>query len=253
MFAASTLTGYIDQEPGVLVKNYRVSRHAQIERYLNPATIAYVDAAIAALPRTAGQPARAAARDHFLFVAFVTTGARLSEIAKATMGAVQRDEEGRWWIQVTGKGDKARRLPVCSEMLACYQVYRTTFELSALTHQRDPTPLVLSVRRRRPTGIGPEATANAITALFAQAADLAKADENLNAEGDLREPSAHWLRHEMLTALVNNSGGDLKAAQDHAGHENIATTGNYLHKSDQDRHDAVLDVMNRVRNIGSDA
>lgn len=251
--AFAKATGYIDQEPGVLVKNHRVSRHAQIERYLGPATIAYVDAAIAALPRSAGQQARAAARDHFLFVAFVTTGARLSEIAKAKMGAVQRDDDGRWWIQVTGKGDKTRRLPVCSEMLACYQAYRTTFDLPAFTHQRDQVPLVLSVRRRRPTSIGPEATANAITALFAQAADLAKADDNLNAEGDLREASAHWLRHEMLTALVNNSGGDLKAAQDHAGHENIATTGNYLHKSDIDRHDAVLHVMDRVRHIRSDA
>lgn len=39
----------------------------------------------------------------------------------------------------------------------------------------------------------------------------------------MREASAHWLRHEMLTALANNNGGDRKAAQDHAGHENIAT------------------------------
>ncbi len=63
----------------------------------------------------------------------------------------------------------------------------------------------------------------------------------------MREASAHWLRHEMLTALVNNSGGDLKVAQDHAGHENIATTGNYLHKTDVNRHDAVLKMMSRVR------
>ncbi|PIL41869.1 hypothetical protein CR105_27430 [Massilia eurypsychrophila] len=66
-----------------------------------------------------------------------------------------------------------------------------------------------------------EATANAITGLFARAADLAKLDDKLDAEGDLREASAHWLRHEMLTALVNHTG-DLKIGQDHAGHENIA-------------------------------
>lgn len=245
--AFAKASGYIDREPGALVKNFRVSRHAQVERYLGPATIAYVDAAIAALPRDPGQQARTAARDHFLFVAFITTGARLSEIANATMGAIQRDDDGRWWLQVMGKGQKPRRLPACSELVDCYREYRIAFDLPALTHQRDPMPLVLSVRRRQPTGISAEATANAITALFAAAADLARSDGNLNAEGDLREASAHWLRHEMLTALVNNTGGDLKAAQDHAGHENIATTGNYLHKSDQDRHDAVIGVMNKIR------
>jgi integrase/recombinase XerD len=239
-------TGYIDLEPGVLVKNFRVPRHARVERYLGPSTIAYVDAAIAALPRDPAQQARAAARDHFLFVAFVTTGARLSEISKALMGAVRLDPDGRWWLEVTGKGEKTRRLPVCSELLACYQAYREAFALPPTTHRRDDTPLVLSVRRRSPTGIGAEATANAITALFAQAADLAKIDGNLNAEGDLREASAHWLRHEMITALVNHTG-DLKIGQDHAGHENVATTGGYLHRSDHDRHDAVLDVMRKSR------
>ncbi|MBC7622570.1 MAG: hypothetical protein H7232_04200 [Aeromicrobium sp.] len=55
----------------------------------------------------------------------------------------------------------------------------------------------------------------------------------------------------MLTALVNNSGGDLKVAKDHAGHVSIETTGNYLHKSANDRHDAVLDVMNNLRGSGT--
>jgi integrase/recombinase XerD len=244
-------TGYLDREPGVLVKNFSVSRNARVERYLGPATIGYVDAAIAALPRAPGPEARSAARDHFLFVAFVTTGARLSEIAQASMGAVGRDQDGRWWLEVTGKGGKARRLPVCDEMLACYRTYREAFGLPPTTHRRDATPLVMSMRRRQPTAISSEATANAITGLFAKAADLAIADGNVDAEGDLREASAHWLRHEMLTSLVNHTG-DLKLGQDHAGHENIATTGGYLHRADADRHDAVLEVMNKSRGSAHD-
>ncbi|MFC0134257.1 hypothetical protein ACFFN4_17295, partial [Massilia eurypsychrophila] len=148
-------TGYLEREPGVLVKNLRVPRHARVERYLGPATIAYVDAAIAALPRAPGQETRSAARDHFLFVAFVTTGARLSEIAQATMGAVQLDADGRWWLNVIGKGDKPRRLPVCEEMLTCYQAYRQAFGLLPTTHRHDTDPLVMSVRRRSPTAIVP--------------------------------------------------------------------------------------------------
>ena len=48
------------------------------------------------------------------------------------------------------------------------------------------------------------------------------------------------------TTIVNHTD-DLKLSRDHAGHENIATTGRYLHRADVDRHDAVLDVMNQRR------
>lgn len=245
LLAFAVTVGYLDREPGTLVRNFSVRRDAAVERYLGPATIAYVDAAIAALPRAPGQDARTAARDQFLFVAFVTTGARLSEIARATMGAVQLGE-GRWWLAVVGKGSKPRRLPVCAELLECYQAYREAFDLAATTHKHDTMPLVLSLRRRSPTGIGAEATANVITGLFAQAADLAKADRNLDAHGDLLEASAHWLRHEMLTAIVNHTG-DLKMGQNHAGHSDIATTGGYVHSPDIARHDAVLDLMKKRR------
>lgn len=239
-------TGYLDREPGALVKNFRGERHAAVERYLGPSTIAFVDAAIAALPRAPGQEARAAARDHFLFVAFVTTGARLSEIAHATMGSFQLDEDGRWWLEVTGKGGKSRRLPVGAELLDCFTAYRVAFGLPSTTHRRDNMPLVLSVRRRQHAGIGPEATANAITGLFAKAAEIAGVEGKPDAQADLREASAHWLRHEMLTALVNHTG-DLKLGQDHAGHNSIATTGGYLHRADTERHDAVVDLLNKRR------
>lgn len=245
LLAFAVTVGYLDREPGALVRNLSVRRDAAVERYLGSATIAYVDAAIAALPRAPGQQTRSAARDQFLFVAFVTTGARLSEIARATMGAVHLDE-GRWWLWVVGKGSKPRRLPVCAELLDCYQAYRKAFGLAAPTHKHDAMPLVLSLRRSALTGVKAEATANVITGLFAQAAVLAKADGNLDAHGDLLEASAHWLRHEMLTAIVNHTG-DLKMGQNHAGHADIATTGGYVHSQDVARHDAVVDLMKKWR------
>lgn len=241
-------TGYIDLEPGALVKNFRVPRHARVERYLGPRTLAYVDAAIAALPRDPGLQARSAARDHFLYIAFVTTGARLSEISQGVMGNMYNDDDERWWLEVTGKGNKKRRLPVCDELLGCYMAYRAAYGLTPTTHRRDQVPLVLSVRRRSPTGVGNEATANAVTNLFQKASVLAHANGNRNAEGDLQEASAHWLRHEMLTTIVNHSG-DLKMGQAHAGHESIATTGGYLHRDDIDRHDAVLAAVKKQRSL----
>lgn len=238
-------TGYLEIEPGKIVKNHTVVRTAAVERYLGPATITYVDAAVAALPRTTEIEKRRAARDRFVFVAFVTTGARLSEIAEAKMGAIHL-HDNRWWLRVTGKGNKERLLPVCGELLECYREYRMLFELPASTYKDDPDPMVLSVRRKAISGIGAEATANIITRLFGLAADLAKQDNNIDACNDLSTASAHWLRHEMITAIVNYTG-DIKMGQELAGHNDIATTGGYLHSLANDRHNAVLALMKKRR------
>jgi site-specific recombinase XerD len=55
----------------------------------------------------------------------------------------------------------------------------------------------------------------------------------------LRQASAHWLRHSMLTNHANN-GVQLKTLQETAGHASIATTAAYLHKTDNQRHDELL-------------
>jgi site-specific recombinase XerD len=60
-----------------------------------------------------------------------------------------------------------------------------------------------------------------------------------DAAATLRQASAHWLRHSMLTNHANN-GVQLKTLQDTAGHANIATTANYLHKTDNERYDEIV-------------
>jgi site-specific recombinase XerD len=59
----------------------------------------------------------------------------------------------------------------------------------------------------------------------------------------LRQASAHWLRHSMLTNHANN-GVQLKTLQDTAGHANIATTAAYLHKTDNERYDEIIASVN---------
>ena len=50
----------------------------------------------------------------------------------------------------------------------------------------------------------------------------------------LRQASAHWLRHSMLTNHANN-GVQLKTLQD---------TAAYLHKTDNERHDEIIASVN---------
>nr|GFD57613.1 hypothetical protein [Tanacetum cinerariifolium] len=79
-----------------------------------------------------------------------------------------------------------------------------------------------------------EAASEAIKAIFADAARAADAQGDGDTAATLRQASAHWLRHSMLTNHANN-GVQLKTLQDTAGHANIATTAAYLHKTDNER------------------
>lgn len=75
--------------------------------------------------------------------------------------------------------------------------------------------------------------------MFGEAARVAAAAGDTDTADVLRQASAHWLRHSMLTNHANN-GVQLKTLQDTAGHANIATTAAYLQQSDEDRHDEII-------------
>ena len=235
----ATNAGYLRRNAGSLVKNIKTPRQARVTRYLSVPAIDWVYAALDALPATTPAARKAKARERFLFVAYLTTGARLSELVSATMGAVYTEGDGRWWLDVIGKGEKPRRLPVAPEMLAAYRDYRHAYGLTPATARDDATALVLNTRGREPVAVTDEAAANAVKALFAAAADLAHAQGDRDAAAALRAASAHWLRHTMLTTHANN-GVALKTLQDTAGHASLSTTATYLHKSDKERHDELM-------------
>jgi integrase/recombinase XerD len=231
--------GYLRRNAGSLVKNIRTSRDARVTRYLSVMAIDFIYAAIDALSGTTPAASKARARERFLFLAYITTGARLSEIVAATMGAIYSEGDGRWWIDVIGKGSKPRRLPVSAEMLAAFRAYRHAWALPPATARDDATPLVLNTRGRQLAAITDAASAKAIKALFAAAAALADGDGDADSAAALRHASAHWLRHTMLTTHANN-GVALKTLQDTAGHASLSTTATYLHKSDKERHDELI-------------
>ena len=105
----------------------------------------------------------------------IHTGARLNEIVSANMGAFYTEGNGRWWLDVLGKGNKPRRLPVPPEMLSAYRQYRAAFGLLPHTIRTDTTPLVLSSRGDALVRITDEAASDALKAIFAAAAGAADA------------------------------------------------------------------------------
>lgn len=241
----ATNTGYLQRNAGVLVKNLKTSRDARVTRYLSVSAIDFVYAAIVALPARTSAARKAQARAQFLFLAYITTGARLSEIVTATMGAIYTEGDGRWWIDVIGKGAKPRRLPVSPALRDAFCRYRAVYGLALGAVRADLTPLVLSTRAGPPASVTDQAASKVIKRAFALAAARADTAGDPDAAASLREASTHWLRHTMLTTHANN-GVALKTLQDTAGHVSLATTSTYLHKSDKERHDELMASLGDV-------
>jgi site-specific recombinase XerD len=239
LLAFAEHTGYLRRSPAALVKNVRAPAASRITRYLSQDAIALALAAVVGRPADNPAAVRRRARDRFLLLAYAHTGARLSEIVGATMGAVYVEGRGRWWLDVVGKGNKPRRLPVPDAMLAALRAYREAYGLPPQAARTDRTPLVLSSRSRVLSRITVVASSVAVQAVFASAATLPDARGAADLAATLRHASTHWLRHSMLTNLAN-SGVQLKTLQDTAGHANIATTAAYLHKSDNERYDEII-------------
>ena len=244
-------TGYLQRNPGALVKNVRATRQARVTRYLDAAAIAQVHAALDGLSQATLPARRAHARHRFLFLAYLSTGARLSELTGATMGAIYTEGDRRWWLDVLGKGNQPRRLPVSPTLLDAFYRYRAAFGLPARTIREDPLPLVLASRGIALIGVTDEAVSKTLKLLFAAAAQRALAAGDIDCATRLRNASTHWLRHTMLTTQANNNVS-LKVLQDTAGHASLATTAIYLHKSDQERHDAIMESLGEPR-VGSAA
>lgn len=239
LLAYAEQTGYLRRNPARLVRNVRAPHASRITRYLSPHAIALALGAVEARGADSEAALRQRERDRFLLIAFAQTGARLNEIVGAPMGAIYSEGDGRWWLDVMGKGAKPRRLPVPPAMLAAYRDYRRAYGLPEQTGRADRMPLVLSSRSKEFVRVTDEAASEALKAVFQAAADQAAAQGDGDSASALRQASTHWLRHSMLTNHANN-GVQLKTLQDTAGHANIATTAAYLHKQDHERHDELV-------------
>jgi site-specific recombinase XerD len=243
MFSWATEARYLSANPAALLGKMKTPHESRVSRYLSKEAIDLVFATVQAIEAKTPSARMRKARDQFLIVAYYMTGARLAELVAADMGAVYQ-EDGRWWLDVIGKGAKPRRLPVSQKLLTAFEEYRVAYGLLPRTVRDDKTPLVLTSRGgllRATEG----AVSNAVTGVLEAAARLADSRGDEETAASLRKASTHWLRHSVFTHLANN-GVPLTTVQATAGHAKLSTTGLYLHKDDQERHDEILSTLNRL-------
>lgn len=261
LFSWLVQAGYLAGNPLALTRQRRANSAPRVVRFLEEDLWAQVKATIQTMPAVTTRELATQARARWLFSLQFLCGLRISEVVGNTMGCFfcRTDKTGasRWWLEITGKGDKTRLVPATSELMVELTRYRRTLGLTALPTEHEPMPLLMPVWWYAPLGKhpgaleAPEALTRAavhqvVKAVFEQAAQsLESQDPNLAPRAQrLRAASAHWLRHTAGSRMADQHV-DLRHVRDTLGHASINTTNIYLHAEDDRRHQAI-EVAHRV-------
>lgn len=136
-------------------------------------------------------------------------GLRVSELINLKLSDLYFDED---FIQVTGKGNKQRFVPISGINQKYIDIYRKEIRVH-LPIQREYEDIVFLNRR------GKQLTRAMIFTIVKQLAEKVGLQKNI---------SPHTFRHSFATHLLEN-GADLRAIQQMLGHERITTTEVYMH------------------------
>lgn len=147
-------------------------------------------------------------RDHAIAELMYSCGLRLAELVSANISDVDLRDR---LITVTGKGNKARRLPIGQHAMSALRTWLDCRPLGQETLM-ESAPLFVSRR-------GDRISARSVQSRLKTLAARAGLPGNLH---------PHMLRHSFASHLLESSG-DLRAVQELLGHANISTTQIYTH------------------------
>jgi integrase/recombinase XerD len=148
--------------------------------------------------------------------------------------------ETGWYISVLGKGNKFRNVVFTDVVRTALDRYRTFNQgLAPFFKVPDDAPLILRLGgyqdSRKKAGsedlLRSALSESALYAIVEEALAIAANELRQTYPEDaslLDQATPHWFRHSFATNSLD-AGIDIKVLQDQLGHENIATTAEYLH------------------------
>ncbi|SDH26287.1 Site-specific recombinase XerD [Paraburkholderia steynii] len=188
----------------------------------------------------AGWTPSAAHRLRFVLDFGYATGLRAHELVAATLGDIEVETRGTWWMEVTGKGSRPGRVVLPPLARDALRRYLRSQGLPANRNRWTPSlPLIGALDRNQQAGrrgvhgtlgingISATRLRQVVGELFQEAAENVVA-RNPTLAAKLRHASPHWLRHTHATHALN-AGVELVAVRDNLRHASIATTSTYLH------------------------
>ena len=146
-------------------------------------------------------------RDQAIMEMIYSSGLRLAEVLSLNTDTIDFQDA---MLDVTGKGNKSRRLPVGAPALQAVQQWLKV--RGKFVKDTDEKALFISQRGQR---ISPRS----VQARLSRLARERGLDKHLH---------PHMLRHSFATHMLESSG-DLRAVQELLGHANLSTTQVYTH------------------------
>jgi len=224
------------------------------------------------------------ARMRFVFKFAYMTGMRISELAAARRGSLHYvhpdpvlDEPGGWFLEVLGKRNKVREVPIPDPLIEEMEVYLAHRGLLTMPSQSltvppgtflvGPLPSktaapksteaddngqslaagsveVTAARKQQRKGVAdgvrPQTIHLVLKELFARSMAACQFKDEATAE-KMRKASAHWLRHTLASNAVG-MGTPVDVVASAFGHSNIATTSLYI-QTERKRKMAAMNKM----------
>ena len=239
MFSWLVNAGYLAGNPLSLSRQRQRKAKPRITRFLDDELWLEVKTTIETMPRETDREREHFHRVRWLFSLLYICGLRISEVIENTMGAFfcRRDSEGeeRWWLEITGKGDKTRLVPATAELMVELTRYRRENGLSPFPLPGEPAPLLLPIGgKQRP--LTRSAVHLIVKEVFGRTAARIRerGSEHERLANLVEDASAHWMRHTAGSSMANAM--DIRNVRDNLGHSSISTTNTYLHTQDDQRH-----------------
>lgn len=148
-------------------------------------------------------------RNRAIIEVLYSCGLRVSELTGLRLSMIHAD---KGFIQVIGKGDKERLVPIGGKALRDINNYLPWRNKLPVIDSRSGDILFLNRRGKQLTRV----------MIFTIVKDLA------SKAGIRKQVSPHTFRHSFATHLIDG-GADLRAVQEMLGHESILTTEIYTH------------------------
>ena len=177
------------------------------------------DEDVSALQATFDRSLPGPARNYVIVEVLYGCGLRVSELVNLKLSNIYPEEE---MLQVIGKGDKQRWVPINAYALRQLEEYILTLRSQVKPQPGEEKYVFLNLR-------GHHLSRVAVFQFIKEAVEKAGLHKNV---------SPHSLRHSFATELVQN-GADLRAVQEMLGHESLSTTQIYTHLSRQYLRDTI--------------
>lgn len=222
-----------------------VERGPDIRRGFTHGQWRYLREQLEALP--AGLPAR---RLQVALHLLHDTGLRIAELVGASCDDLTWETLVRpplapvegWWLTVTGKGGKVRRVPVSSQWIARLSSYLVERGLQADPRQAGDAALLGKLAGRESVtsaadGISASSLHRQLKSFLRHGATKLAGSDPV-AAGALQHASCHWMRHTHVSHALD-AGVPVQTVQQNVGHASLDTTTRYVRTEDASRHIAL--------------